>query len=250
MNIKSSKIRTIIIDDEQEARDVLQNLLATITDIQLIALAENAEKGKKVILDMQPDLVFLDIRMPRKSGLDLAKELIDKQLNTTLVFVTAYDKFALEAIRVSAFDYLLKPVDTNELQRVIQRFRSEKQENNLDGKINTLLKHFNPDTKIKLNTRTGFILVDPSDVIHIQADGNYSELIFAQNRKELVSVQIGVLAELLPSGKFVRSSRSGLMNIEYLHKVDRKNKTCELQKDGDIFTIHISREQLGLISRM
>ncbi|MFZ4465163.1 MAG: LytR/AlgR family response regulator transcription factor, partial [Bacteroidales bacterium] len=175
MNIKSSKVRTIIIDDEQEAREVLQNLLATITDIQLIAMVENAEKGKKVILDTQPDLVFLDIRMPRKSGLDLAKELIDKQLNTTIVFVTAYDKFAIEAIRVAAFDYLLKPVDMDELHRVIQRFKIEKQMDNLDNRLFTLLKHFDHDTKIRMNTRTGFILVDPAEIIHIEADGNYSK---------------------------------------------------------------------------
>ncbi len=110
MNVIKS-IKTILIDDEAEARDVLSTLLALHHEVDLVATADNADAGLDLIVKYQPDLVFLDIRMPRKTGFDLVSELRGPSLNPVIVFVTAYDEYAIQAFKVAAFDYLLKPVD-------------------------------------------------------------------------------------------------------------------------------------------
>lgn len=244
------KIRTIIIDDEQDGRDVLQNLLAFIPEIELIAIVNDADSGLDAIQNMLPDLVFLDIRMPRKSGLEMMIELAEKQINTTIVFVTAYDKFAIQAIKLAAFDYLLKPVDLDELKRVIQRFDAEKQVVEFGEKILLLMEKLNHGVKIRLNTRTGFTLIDPIDIVYLQAEGKYTEIIFSQNRKELITQQLGTLVEVLPKGRFFQTSRSNLINLAYLRKVDRKAYKCELERNGDTFVLQISKDFLGDFMQM
>jgi two-component system LytT family response regulator len=126
-----NKIRTIIIDDEEEGRYILQSMLSKFPEIEIIAVSGDAESGLDVINRLKPDLVFLDIRMPQISGIDLAKQLIENQIYTSIVFVTAYDKFGVQAIKLAAFDYLLKPVDPDEIQRVISRYKKRKKPDNL-----------------------------------------------------------------------------------------------------------------------
>jgi two-component system LytT family response regulator len=121
-----NKIRTLIIDDEIEGRYVLETMLVKIQEIELLASLGDAESGIEAIEKLKPELVFLDIRMPHMSGLDMVKVLHERKLMTTIVFVTAYDKFGIQAIKLAAYDYLLKPIDPEELRLVIHRY--------LDGK--------------------------------------------------------------------------------------------------------------------
>lgn len=248
--MKVTRIRAIIVDDEQEGRDVLLNLLAKIPEVEVIGIAGRAEDGISAIVTAKPDLVFLDIKMPRKSGLDVVRELSEKQVRTSVVFVTAYDEFAIQAIRLAAFDFLLKPVDPDDLHQVIRRFQAEKLQAEFDRKIAILLSQYQKPPKIRLNTRTGFILVDPAEIIFIQADGNYSEIIFSQSRKEVVTQQIGALLEILPKNLFFRASRSALINLSCLRKVDRKCRKCELEQNGDVFTVPVSRDVIGEFDRL
>lgn len=118
----TNKIRTLIIDDEIEGRYVLETMLAKIQEIELLASLGDAESGIDAIENLRPELVFLDIRMPQMSGLDMVKVLHERKLVTTIVFVTAYDKFGIQAIKLAAFDYLLKPIDPEELRLVIHRY--------------------------------------------------------------------------------------------------------------------------------
>jgi DNA-binding LytR/AlgR family response regulator len=248
--MNTNKIRTIIVDDEQESRDVMQHLLESIADIELIGLADGAEAGLDMILKLKPDLVFLDIRMPRKTGIEVARELSGHRVRPSVVFVTAFDEYAIQAIRVAAFDFLLKPVDPDELRQVISRFQKEKGQDEFDRKIELLMSQFKKAGKIRLNSRTGFVLVDPADIVYIQADGNYAEIICSHARKEVVTQQLGALAEMLPQGKFFRTSRSALINLDFLRKVDRRNRKCELEKDGEMFTVHVSRDVIGEFDRV
>ena len=120
----------MIIDDEQEGRDVMKHLLTKFDEIKLIEVCGDADKGIEAVLKHKPDLIFLDIRMPRKSGLEVARELARLQVRSTIIFVTAYDRYAIQAIKLAAFDYLLKPVDPDELRMVIGKFKKTKGEMN------------------------------------------------------------------------------------------------------------------------
>lgn len=239
------KISTIIIDDETDGRDLMQALLEKIPEIQLVAVCDGAVSGIESILRLNPELVFLDVQMPVKSGIDVVRELANHEVKTTIVFVTAYEKYAIQAIKLAAFDFLLKPVDPDELHEVIRKFQSEKIHEGFDYKIDALVKQLNHEDRIRLNTRTGFILVDPLEIIYIQADGNYSEIIFSKTHKELVTQNIGALIELLSTRKFMRASRSEIINLSYLRKFDRKNKECLLEGNGEAYKVHISRNMMG-----
>ena len=122
---EKDKIKVVIIDDEQDGREVLETLLRRFPQVDLIAVSDGAESGMEAICKGNPDLVFLDIKMPRKSGIDMARELKKSNLRPMVVFVTAYDKFAIEAIRLAALDFLLKPVDPDELQQVIEKYQAK-----------------------------------------------------------------------------------------------------------------------------
>lgn len=246
----NNSIRTIIIDDEKEARAVLLNLFKNIPDIEVVAEKSTGSEGLDAILNLNPDLVFIDIQMPGMSGIEVVKKLAELQVKTTVVFVTAYDNYAIQAIKLAAFDFLLKPVDPDELVSVIQKFQAAKMHNVRDSKMDALLKQINHEDRIRLNTRCGFTLVDPAEIIYIQADGNYAEIVFSLSKKELVTLNIGTIEKLMPAGKFIRASRSSLVNIACLRKVDRKARQCELEYKGERHIVHISRDQLGIFDQI
>ena len=246
----NNSIRTIIIDDENEARAVLLNLFKNIPDIEVVAEKSTGSEGLDAILNLNPGLVFIDIQMPGMSGIEVVKKLAELQVKTTIVFVTAYDHYAIQAIKLAAFDFLLKPVDPDELQEVIRKFQAKKLQLQHNSKFDDLLRQLNHENRVRLNTRCGYILVDPSEIIYIQADGNYSEIVFSLSKKELVTLNIGTIEKLMPAGKFIRASRSSLLNIACLRKVDRKLRQCELEHKGERHIVHISRDQLGTFDQI
>lgn len=246
----SKKISTIIIDDETGGRDVMQALLEEIPEVQLVAVCDGADSGLESILRLNPELVFLDVQMPVKSGIDVTRELIIQGVKTTVVFVTAYEKYPIQAIKLAAFDFLLKPVDPDELHEVIRKYQSKKLLHLQENKLDSLLKQLNHVNRIRLNTRSGFTLVDPSEIIYIQADGNYSEIILSAQKKEIVTQHLGALVELLAEENFIRASRSCLINVAYLRKVDRKSRECRLERGGETFSLSISRNLIANFDRI
>ncbi|MFZ4464638.1 MAG: LytR/AlgR family response regulator transcription factor, partial [Bacteroidales bacterium] len=174
--MKATPIRCLLIDDEVEAHYIMKELLREIPVALVVGEAPGAEAGLKAIQALQPDLIFLDIQMPGKSGLDLCQEIETLQLKTKVVFVTAYDSYTVQALRLAALDYLMKPVDPQELKAVFDRFQAQQhQPDKQQNQIAQMLKQMVQKNKIRLNTRTGYILVDPAEIIHIEADGNYSK---------------------------------------------------------------------------
>ena len=136
-----NKIKCVVIDDEKEACDRLESLLGKISYIDLIAKKTDAESGIKAIIESSPEIVFLDVEMPAKSGFDVVNEIHKIGLYPTFIFVTGYNQYAIKAIRNAAFDYLLKPVDIDELKEAINRFmklKEEKQKIVLPGKLKSL----------------------------------------------------------------------------------------------------------------
>ena len=226
-------ISILIVDDEPEARDLLSMLLSMLAGVKVIAEAEGVDESYELIVSQRPDLVLLDIQMPVKSGFDLVRMVHENHLEAGFIFVTAYDEYAIEAIRVSAFDYLLKPVDRDELLDSIERFRTHRKQDNLQ-QLGRMLEELNHKSKIKVNTRSGFILIDPRDVVHCMASGNYTDVHLVNNRVETVTCNLGAFADQLPGRSFFRISRSGIINLNYLSRVDNKAGTCRMSADADI----------------
>ena len=241
----------VVIDDEDQARFVMEQLLQQQAGVQVVASAADAVSGLQALRQHQPDVVFLDIKMPGISGLEMALELQQIQLPTRVVFVTAYDHFAIEALRLSAFDYLLKPVDPQQLKVVFEKLAKKSlHEAPLHEQYTQLLQHIQQHSqRLRFNTRTGFILIDPDEIVLVKADGNYSEILMSDNHKEVVSVSIGAVAEMLNKTAFFKASRSALIHFKFARGFNRKLRTIKMESHGISYDISIAREQVAVFER-
>ncbi|HNY01284.1 MAG TPA: LytTR family DNA-binding domain-containing protein [Bacteroidales bacterium] len=241
---KTESIHTLLVDDEPEAIELLLALLKRFPEVVITGTANDPDVGLRLIETQRPDLVFLDIRMPRRSGLEMVKGLQGLANPPAVIFVTAYDEYAIHAFKVAAFDYLLKPVDPDTLAETIRRFSATRSASEFRDKVDHLIRHLHQDDRIRVNTRTGYILADPAEILYIQADGNYSTIHFSLSHQEYVTLSLGRLAEMMPEGHFIRISRSVLINRKWLYRVDRKKKTCELSRNGEQVALEVSKEML------
>ena len=212
-------LTAIIIDDEQKGRIALkQKLLDYCADVQLTGEAENGEEGMKLIEKNKPDIVFLDIEMPRMDGFEMLHRLPEK--NFHLIFTTAYDQYAIKAIKYAAFDYLLKPIDIEELKSAVSKINSqptvhtEKKlaalEENLRGK--------NVFNKLAIHTLEGLLFFTISDIIHLEAQSNYTVIYFSNQHKITASRTLKDFEELLPQDIFFRPHHSHLINLNYIKR--------------------------------
>jgi two-component system LytT family response regulator len=148
-----------------------------------------------------------------------------------IVFTTAFDKYAIEAVKQAAFDYLLKPVDPEELATTITRLKANTLQKDYESRIENLLQNLDKNKKLRFNTRTGFIILNSEDIIYIESDRNYSTIFLKGNRKEVITMNLGTIETLLP-GHFRRISRFHIINTEFIAQVDRKKRLCILTVDG------------------
>jgi two-component system, LytTR family, response regulator len=225
-------LRTILVDDEPTAIANLKDLLKAHPEIRVIETISDASIAVDSILDKKPDLLFLDIQMPGKTGFEIAKELLEAGDPPAIIFATGFDQFAIEAIRHAAFDFLVKPVNPEELKQAIGRLQQTPPEPSQVEQLTRLIERTLSTHKIKISNTGGFSLISPIDIIYIQADWNYSELFFGQEKSELATMNIGSLEESLPKSDFFRISRSLIINVTYLTKVSRKKREATLIKDG------------------
>lgn len=242
------KINAIIVDDEVRAIDLFKGLLEEFNEILLVASAENVDDGVQLILNHRPDIVFLDIQMPNKNGFELLHEIKDFDVQPTIIFVTAYDEYAIEAIRHSAFDYLTKPVDPRLLKKAIKRYQCEKSKLNGKDNIKLVLNHLTPN-KIKFNTRSGSIFLSPEDILYVEAEGNYSEIFLTNENSHMVSMYLATVLEKLPENMFFRISRSLAINLGYLKQLNRKKKICGLEVDGKLYEFKMPAKYIRLMDK-
>jgi len=212
-------LKVIIIDDELYARKTLISLIKKVSNnVHVIASADNVTEGYQLINKHKPDLIFLDIEMPRKNGFDLLN-MFDK-INFQVVFITAYDQYAIKAIKFSALDYILKPINTNELKDSIL-----KAQNNKDTydriRIDSLLNTVGGNEKIKsiiLQSRENYIKVNLSDIILLKGDGNYTVFFFKDKKTLLVSKTLKEYEDLLLENNFFRVHKSAIINLNCIVK--------------------------------
>ncbi len=236
--MQNRQLRTIIVDDEEKAINNLETLLNNFPQVQIIDKSTDPEKALGKILLQKPDLLFMDIQMPDKTGFEIVSEVYRSGLRPDIIFVTAFDKYAITAIRYAAFDYLLKPVNKEELKDALERLLKKTTETDKEEQIKILIEKTSRH-KIKFSNAGGFILIKPEDIIYIEADWNYSEIYFSKEIKEVVTMNIGSVEELLPKEDFYRINRSIIININYLSRVIRKKLLAILIKDGQEYQFKI-----------
>ena len=217
-------IRTIIIDDEPLARDRIKRLLRDEDGVQIIGECGNGSDAVKSITEMDPDLVFLDIQMPGKNGFEVIKSLNSKKL-PTIIFVTAYDQYALQAFDVHALDYLLKPFNRERIKKAVSRAREHMEHlrlGNLDERLNSLIADLRGEKKyldrlvVKSVGRVFFLKTDEID--WIEAAGNYVKLHVGRESHMIRETMNGIEAKLDPE-KFLRIHRSTVVNIDRIKEL-------------------------------
>jgi two-component system LytT family response regulator len=230
-----SKLRGILIDDEKNNIDNLGQLLARYCpQVTIVATAMDAADGKSAILYHKPDLVFLDIQMPEKSGFDLLRDLATYDFE--VIFITAYDKYAIQAIKFSAVDYLMKPINPEELQQAVDRVVIKQKQKTQNLQLENLLQllHQQKDThRIALTTLKEVHFIRTMDIIRCEASNNYSFFFLANGEKLTVSKPIYEYEELLTPYGFIRSHQSHLVNMHYIKSWVKEDGGYLLLDNGD-----------------
>jgi two-component system LytT family response regulator len=202
-------IKTILIDDEPLAIMELQAMLKKHTDIDVVATAENAVDAIEKIKEYKADLIFLDINMPGKSGFDLLEELNEVPL---VIFVTAYDQYAIKAFDVNALDYILKPVNTDRLTDAIEKIKKQFGHNKTSESKLTI------DKRIFIKDGEQCFFVPLAEITLIESVGNYAR-IYYQNKKPLLHKSLNYLEEKLPDTHFFRAGRQYIINTHFIKNI-------------------------------
>jgi len=208
-------LKTIIVEDEQTSREILKNYLTKYCpSVEVVGEAENIDDALVLIRNNELDMVFLDVEMPYGSGFDLLEKL--GNTNFEVVFVTAYNQYAIDALNKHASYYLLKPISIDELIKAVDYVTEIKiKENQLQNSV--LTPKLNPvDHKITIPTQNGFEVLQMKDIIYCKADDNYTELYLNNNQKKLVSKTLKYFEDALKESGFARIHKSFLVNVAYI----------------------------------
>lgn len=237
-------IKAVIIDDEKKSRELLNSMLTKhCPELSVTGMAESVQTGVDLIRKVNPDLIFLDIEMSDGTGFDLLEQV--QGLNAGIIFTTAYDRYAVKAIKYSALDYLLKPIDLDELKTAVSKVSDKK--NNLSSMENLqfLLQNFRkPDdnySKITLPTGNAYEIVNIKDIIRCEAEGSYTNFILTNSRKLLVSFSLKHYEDLLPADQFIRVHHHHLININHVVRFLKTDGGYAVMTDGS--EIEISRRK-------
>lgn len=231
-------IRAIIVDDEKDARESIQLIISQFfsEDVEIVASLPSVKDAVKAINSLKPELVFLDIEMPNENGLQLF-EYFGDDIDFEVVFITAYQKYAITAFRYAALDYLLKPVDYQQLGETIQRFK-RKTRNYSKVKIETFINNLSNDLeinkKVMFPTKNGYQIIKINNILFCKAEINYSTIYTNENNSFTIVSTLKNLEEVLPSSIFFRSHKSYLVNLNFIKTYDKSRDKIILENDREI----------------
>jgi two-component system LytT family response regulator len=211
-------IRSLIIDDEQNCIDSLAyDLQKNCSEVEVVETCTSPKQGLMAIRKQKPDLVFLDVQMPWMNGFEML-ELLD-EINFAIIFTTAFDQFAAKAFRLSAVDYLLKPVDISDLKEAVKKAAERVKSKSGGDNINNLLHNINnPEAKqrVAFAGRDGFEFIEITSIIYAQAEGAYTHVFLNNKRKLIISKTLSDVEEMLPPTQFQRIHHSTLVNLAHV----------------------------------
>ncbi len=237
-------IKAIIIDDVQQAIDTLKEDLSTYcSDVELVGEAEGVVSGAKLIKKVQPELVFLDIQMQDGSGFDLLEIL--PEINFKVIFTTASDAFAIKAFRFSAIDYLLKPVDPDELVEAIQKYHegTKGQQESVDLLLDTVKDRTRPK-KLALHTLEKIHITEIKDIVRCESSGNYTTFYFLDGQKLLVTKTLKDFDKLLEEHQFIRVHQSHLVNLQLIKEYIKTEGGYIVMQDGAEVPVSVRKKPI------
>lgn len=226
-------LKTIIIDDQQHFIEMLADLCRSANlPINIMATANNANDGFIAIRNVSPDLVFLDIEMPGKSGLELIKDIHD--INFEVIFTTSHDKYAVQAFKTTALDYLLKPIDVYELTKAVDKAIARRKEKMMHATI-----HDSGNKKITVSTSDGVLFLEVNKLTRMEADNVYTTIYCNDGTKIVASKPLKDFEDRLVNSGFLRIHKSHLINVNYIKKFFKGDNSYLVMKDDS--TVPVSK---------
>ena len=235
--------KVLVIDDEKPTRDFIKRLIDSYQfGVEVYTDGENVATGVEAINRLQPDLVILDIQMPDGNGFDLLKSIPIK--NFEVIFITAYQEYAIQAIKFSALDYILKPIDSEELKKAIDSALNTITKKTEESQMNVLQHNIqlNAKRKLVLKTQESVHVVEIENIIRCESDKNYTLFYFTNGKKILVSKTLKDFDVLLSGLTFFRAQQSHLINLNYIERYDRHDGTI-IMKDGSAIPLALARKE-------
>ena len=238
-------INALIIDDEPYCCEVLVTLLEKYCPkVHILSSCSSGAEGLKAIREQVPALVFLDVEMPRMNGFEMLEQL--PKINFDLIFTTSYDQYALKAIRISAIDYLLKPIDRQELQKAVQKV-AERSYQPAAQQLDILLQKINHSSgainKVAMPTMEGLQMVAVDSIISCESDSNYTIVMLKNKQKLVVSRTLKDIEEMLEDYTFVRVHHSYLINLNEVNKYVKGEGGYLVMSDGSAVDVSRSRKE-------
>ena len=239
------RLKAIIIDDEPPCVDALfLDLDRYCPEVEVIAKCIGSKEGLKAIKDNKPDLVFLDIEMPWMNGFELI-EMLD-EVNFDIVFTTAYDQFAVRAFRISAVDYLLKPIDKDDLVAAVDKILKKNKKGLDQEHLEMLLQNVNHnqgDARIAFSTKEGLTFVAVKDILYCEADGNYTTIVMKGRKNILLSKPIKEVQNLLQDMNFCRIHNSYLINLAEIQRYVRGDGGYVIMSDDKSLSVSRTKKE-------
>lgn len=233
-------LNAIIIDDEHANRELVGNLLEThCPSVNVVGTADSVESGYAQIIDKRPHLVFLDIQMPHGNGFQLLEKF--KEIFFDIIFVTSYDQYAINAIKFSALDYLLKPIDISELRAAVEKAEKKVVKENKFQLYENLLNNINPnnlDKKMAIRVKSNTLFIEMKKVSYIEADGNYSNIFMIDGTKYYIAKTLKEIDEFTTElNAFIRINKSVIINSMLCTNYQRGENCTITLKSGQVFEV-------------
>ena len=247
--MNSTKISILIIDSEQESMDQALELLQANPVVSEIKTAENTDQAILKIINSNPDIILFDYPSKGKAEKELIEFVKTKLTETTLVLVSETKEYAAFAIQNGIFKYLLKPIENSELLKIINTVHEDKQ-TNLQARVNQLIDGTPEETRLRLQTTKGYLMLNPDELIFCKAAGFYTELYLTSDRNELSSQFLSKFEEMLSPFNFIRVSRSHLINQRFIRKIYRSNNIIVLSANGKEYEIKGGRTHIRNLTKL
>jgi two-component system, LytTR family, response regulator len=241
-------INTIIIDDEVKSRETIREMLRIYcANVKVVAQAGDVKSGILAIRKYNPELVLLDIRMPDGTGFDLLRQLPD--IESKIVFITAYEEYAIKAFKFSAIDYVLKPIDPDELKAAIDKADASLEKENISGRISTFFQHYDNDVpgqrkQIALRNAESIYRVYIDDIVSYEAEKNYTMFHISDGERITVSHSIKEYDDILLGMNFIRLHQSHTINLKHLKRFDRDVLEVVMSDNSKIPVSHRRKDDL------
>lgn len=235
-------MKTILIDDEKHALITLAHLLEQVEGVEILATVQDSTKAREIIKKEKPDLVFLDVEMPKMNGFELLEQF--EQLDFKVIFTTAYDQYAIKALKMNAFDYLLKPIDLEDLENAIRKFRENEILTSSDQVAQLSKFNIGQMDKLALSTQKGLSFIKVDEIMYFSASGTYTYVFMDSGEKYLVSKPLSVFEDVFEDDDtFFRAHKSNLINLRFVKEYIRGEGGDIVMQDNTHISLSRNKKQ-------